>query len=505
MIGRLSLLSAALLAGVSPVFADDQLGQPKIITGGPNAGDVMLGPLKLGNQSGGVFRLTPDTDTLAPYTGAQPYSLVERATDTVNVMAFVPRALRAGVRARTNTTDLTSYIQAALNTGKAAHFPSGDYKVCDALSQKGGQRLTGDGVTVSRFIVGTCFNLGAQAVIVAPPTLTNTGMPAEQSAGLDKIGIAFDQSGVTSRAGLRQYPWALDLNGSERYTIGQFRISFAWKGIKGIGVVNGPNPSGFTADLLELGVFNRGILLDGLFDFSHITTLHCWPWDMGLNATLLPIATDGNTVCAEFGRIDGLDIKTLNTYGSSVLGNANGTDGAARQIGLLQLDGDAAFFRNLAGDFHIGILSSTAGGTLGIPKVRWDGGEGLVANIRLWGGNNAPQLAVYGGQFNASGGSIQDLSDTVAVLAAGGTTMLNSVMFNTNPTQNTGTRNNPFVQQTAGLLHMVGSRWNRIPGNTLTLVQIQNDSPHHYIVGNAFNGAGFVKPGGTLNGTYAPN
>ncbi|MGX7709292.1 hypothetical protein ACS5PV_31200, partial [Methylobacterium sp. Gmos1] len=251
--------------------------------------------------------------------------------------------------------------------------------------------------------------------------------------------------------------------------------------------------------------FNRGIVLDGLYDFSHITTLHCWPWDVAMNGTLLTVATDGNSVCAELGRIDGLDIKTANLYGSSLLGNANGTNGAARQIGLLQLDGDAAYFRNLAGDFQIGILSSTAGGTLGIPKVRWDGGEGLVANIRLWGANNAPQLAVYGGQFNASGGSIQDIGTAVTVLAAGGTTMLNGIMFNTSPTPNQGTRANPIVQQTAGIIHMVGNRWNRIPGNTVTLLQVQNDSPFHYVVANARNGASIVTPSGTLAGTYAPN
>ncbi|MGX7706303.1 hypothetical protein [Methylobacterium sp. Gmos1] len=471
--------------------------------------------------------------TLGPQTGAQAYSLSEQATDTVSVMAFIPKALRAGIRARTNTTDLTTYIQAALNTSKNVRFPSGDYQVCNALSQKGGQRLSGDGVTVSRLMIGPCFNMGAQAVVVATNSATSNGTPAEQSAGWDKIGVVFDQSHLAGaslpakptnpgdpnyatnlaaynnavasvRGNLRQYPWALDLNGSQRYTIGQIRLSNAWNGIKGLGTTTGPSASGFTADLLELGAFNRGIVLDGLYDFSHITTLHCWPWDVAQNGTLLNVATDGNSVCAEFGRIDGLDIKTANLYGSSLLGNANGTNGAARQIGLLQLDGDAAFFRNLAGDWHIGILSSTAGGVLGIPKVRWDGGEGLVANIRLWGGNS-PQLAVYGGQFSAAGGSIQDLFDSVAVLAAGGTTMLNSIMFTTDPTQNAGTRNNPIVQQTAGLVHMVGSRWIRIPGNNVTLVQIQNDNQNHYIVANAFNGAALVKPSGSLTGTYAPN
>ncbi|MGX7709578.1 hypothetical protein ACS5PV_32705, partial [Methylobacterium sp. Gmos1] len=231
--------------------------------------------------------------TLGPQTGAQAYSLAEQATDSVNVMAFIPKVLRAGVRARTNTADLTLYVQAALNTGAAVRFPTGDYKVCNALQQAGGQRLSGDGVTVSRLLVGACFNMSAQAVVVGTPSATSNGTVAEQSAGWDKIGIVFDQSAATSRASLRQYPWAIDLNGSQRYTIGQIRISNAWNGIKGLGTVNGPSASGFTADLLEIGAFNRGIVLDGLYDFSHITTLHCWPWDVAMNGTLLTVATDG--------------------------------------------------------------------------------------------------------------------------------------------------------------------------------------------------------------------
>lgn len=89
--------------------------------------------------------------------------------DTVNVLDWIPEILHAGIKDRTNTTDLTAYVQAAfaycdtfgetsLAGGRTLYFPAGDYRCeIDASNANAARfyvnpRLLGDGRHASRIV-----------------------------------------------------------------------------------------------------------------------------------------------------------------------------------------------------------------------------------------------------------------------------------------------------------------------------------------------------------------
>jgi hypothetical protein len=77
-------------------------------------------------------------------TGSVVRTLQGKVREIVSVLDYIPEFLHAGILDRTNTTDLTTYIQAALDTGYDVFFPRGTYKTTDVIVQKlDGQRVFG--------------------------------------------------------------------------------------------------------------------------------------------------------------------------------------------------------------------------------------------------------------------------------------------------------------------------------------------------------------------------
>ncbi|UHC19529.1 hypothetical protein LRS73_28780 [Methylobacterium currus] len=417
----------------------------------------------------------------------------EAPADAVDAMAFIPQALRAGVRDRTGTTDLAPYLRAAFATGRTVRIPAGRYPVCDGLTLASGQRAVGEGVTASVLWVGPCFNLAAPAVVA---------VAAGDSSGWDGIGIAFDQSAATSRATLRRYPWALDIRAATRVKIGSLRLSGAYDGIRCDG-----NCGGLAAELLEIGAFNRGLLLDGPQDFTHIGVLHAWPFDFAASPALMAIYRDGATVAAEFGRVDGLDIRSLDTFGAAVVGNRNGNSGAARQIGMMQLDGDGATFSNAAGDWQIGLLSSTKSGHPTVPTIASAGGTVLIGSARLWGATRAPYLIVTGGSLAVSGGAFEQAADQPAAEVAGGTLVVTGTMLKPLVGSAGPARSRPFLVQRGEGTLIATNNAALLPasGGGGPLVGIGTDHARNTVTGNVMAGWGIALPRGAGLGSYGDN
>lgn len=62
----------------------------------------------------------------------------------VNVLSFIPASLHAGILQGTNTTDLSPYLQAAIDAGIAEiQFPEGSYRIENTVTLGGGSRLFG--------------------------------------------------------------------------------------------------------------------------------------------------------------------------------------------------------------------------------------------------------------------------------------------------------------------------------------------------------------------------
>lgn len=431
---------------------------------------------------------------LAPApAGSRPDAAVERPDDAVDAMAFIPQALRAGVRDRTGTSDLTPYLRAAFASGRNVHFPAGRYPVCDGLTLASGQRAVGEGVTSSVLWAGPCFNLAAPAVVT---------VAHGDSSGWDGIGIGFDQAAATSRATLRRYPWALDIRAATRFKIGRIRVSAAYDGIRGDG-----NCGGLDAGLLEIGAFNRGLLLDGPQDFTHIGVLHAWPFDVAASPALMAIYLDGATVAAEFGRVDGLDIRSLDTFGAAVVGNPNGNAGAARQVAMMQLDGDGATFANAAGDWQIGLLSSTKSGRPTAPAVSSAGGTVLVGSARLWGATRAPYLKVTGGSVIVSGGSFEQLADQPAAEVVGGTLVVTATSLRPHVGSAGPARSRPFLAQGGQGTLIATNNAALLPasGGGGPLVGIGTDHARNVVTGNVMAGWGLALPPGAGLGSYGDN
>lgn len=96
--------------------------------------------LLLGAQSTGQMSPTSDVSSNRVRATGRTYSRsnADRAADVVNVLDFIPTNLHTSIRARTDTHDLSSYLQAAINaafaTGGEVFFPPGMYTSNAALT-----------------------------------------------------------------------------------------------------------------------------------------------------------------------------------------------------------------------------------------------------------------------------------------------------------------------------------------------------------------------------------
>lgn len=472
MLARLLALALALLVG-APALALDASRMPPI----------MLGPGSSG-EAGGAKVTVP---------GAQPYGLAERAADEVSVMIDIPEDLRPAIRNYTSTVDLTPYIRKTLARGKSVSFPDGRYPICDSLPLASGQTMRADSVTAAYLWVGPCFKLNAPAVVT---------VAVGDSSGWDGLGIRFDQSGATSRATLRQYPWALDISAATRFKLGRIRLGAAWNGIKCLG-----NCGGLDFGLIEVGAFNKGVLIDGPLDFVHGNAGHPWPFDIADNAAQMAVYLDGTTVGFEFGLIDGLDIKSLTTFGPRIVSNANGNDGAARQIGMLQLDGDNSTFTNLSGDWQFGLVSTTKSGNKSAPAFSVAAGKVTVGTMRTWGNNDGPFVKVTGGNLSIAGGSIELFGDHTAIEVSGGRLNLMGTTLYPLVGSEGPARTTPFVRQTgSGVLVASGN----VAGYTAnggggTLFGVEAANADTVVADNVMAGWGISLPSGASLGSYEGN
>jgi hypothetical protein len=119
---------------------------------------LLIAPLLLGAaQSTG--KISPAGDVSASRvtsTGSTTgRALRDRAADVVNVLDFIPSAYHAGIKARTDTHDLTTYIQAAIATGKAVYLPAGTYSVTGLTAVAGGSLIANNDATISLAAGGT--------------------------------------------------------------------------------------------------------------------------------------------------------------------------------------------------------------------------------------------------------------------------------------------------------------------------------------------------------------
>lgn len=220
-------------------------------------------------------------------TGAVARTVQSKLQEFVSVMDFGADP--------TGTVPSTTAIQNAINTGLSVLIPPGTFLLTDQITcSTPGQMITGSGRFSSIFHVTSAFNLSAIAVFLVAS--------GEEGPALSNFGIKFDQLAVAStgtRSSLVNYPPAIDVTGSPRFTITNLRISNAMNGIDMRG-----NNGGAFIDQLEMSAYGTGILIDGSIDTVRLSRYHFWPFDLTTNQQA--IWNDGNTVGLSSGRMDWL-------------------------------------------------------------------------------------------------------------------------------------------------------------------------------------------------------
>lgn len=100
---------------------------------------------------------------IASETGGVERTVLARLRDTTHLFDFVPVAKHAGILAGTNTDDLTSYFQAALNTGKPVLLPdTGTAWIASPIFVPSGSGLVGNGF---RFTIKAKADFGNYSLI----------------------------------------------------------------------------------------------------------------------------------------------------------------------------------------------------------------------------------------------------------------------------------------------------------------------------------------------------
>ncbi|UMY16674.1 hypothetical protein MMB17_18605 [Methylobacterium organophilum] len=470
------------------------------------AGKTILTPDALQIGGPGSTGEAADFSVTAPVTGAFAYGLGERSADEVNVMAFIPPGLRADIRAGTSTADLTQYVRNAFATCKDVRFPTGRYTITDRITFCNTQQLRGAGAAreVGRYgttiRVPKTFNMSAGSVF-----------KAADNAGIDGVLIDFDQSGVTTRAAVVQYPAALDLVDTDRFMIGHVRLQKCWFCVNAVNV----NSRGtFSIRQLEMSPLNTGLAIDNNADYVQALVVHNWPWGMinsgnANDAQLLNIYQDGTPVALSLGRSDAANFRFFSSYRQRLIVGTN-TETTWYFFGHLDMDGDGAVL-DVVGSRRVEIdsLNSTksAAGASTRCSVLVSHGRATITRINTVGGVASPDgdvCASGDGVLTVNGGKIQQrLADyPAASVSGGGKLWITGTTFDPDITQ---ARTVGYVKQTGGILIATNNTATYRTTGSGNLIQISQDGPGNKIMGNDFGAWGYSVPFGSRSGLYGPN
>lgn len=421
-----------------------------------------------------------------PFAGAltSGYTVADKLAQCVSVKDF--GAVGDGV------TDDTAAIQAAFDTNLSVLLPVGEYYVTDMMTMNSGQKLYGEGRTVSNFVIQTDFNLSAQGVLRA-----GTGEPG---AEIYDVGFKFQQADQAVRANVTQYPPAIYAVSTPRFIVDRVRMEGAWDGINATG-----NSGGAYMGFMEICALNKGLEIDGSLDFVHGQTWHFWPFGITLLTNLLTVYYDGDTTATHVGRCDGFAVDELASFSAQVIFTANMGGAIPAMINSLSLDNDGARLLVQGGRVFVGNSYSTKTSSASDPTVHVTGNGICVLNNHALASNlNGNELFAEGGALTVNGGDFIYTNGTAQVCrVTAGTLTLNNITFR--PPSNGGF-SQPAVVQAAGQLSVNNCEWTVNATGSGFAVFYVSDQVGNRCANNNFNGWSYSYPAGSNpDGVYAPN
>ena len=370
-------------------------------------------------------------------------------------------------------TDYTAKLTAALAAVQGDLLFTGWIRITDSVTIGRHVRLHSiRGHNEGGIAIFSDFNLSADCVLLADSD--------GEGGVIGDLGVwCWHTSAPADRSDLTQYPPILDLSDQTYFNIGRLRIRGAWDGIRAVG-----NFGGLHAQLIEMSAFNIGVEMDGALGFVNIENLLTQATGISSNAALLALYSDGTTIGAKLGRIDGGRIGSLQSYKAQVVIDPGYNNLVPLLIESLHLDGDGARFTNVSGRSQIDLFRSSKGVTSDA-TLAVSGGECIVGEVQCRG-SEAVVMNVTGGLLRVGGGLIASsvATSSAAVVSAGTAIIKNvSTLF-----ELTGRATAIFRQSGTGSLRVYG-------GDALAATTLANTvSFATTVAGNAFDAPGMIIP-----------
>jgi hypothetical protein len=217
-------------------------------------------------------------------TGAVERFVQDKMRDVVSVLDFIPASLHSGIRNGTNTTNLESYIQSAIDSvsaGGSLYFPAGTYQVAAALS-----------VVTNHVRIYGASRRGTKIVqqVASAKVFNVTG----SYFSLESLSIEYASQGTSGGT-------AVDISGAFYSTIDDVYIYRPHVGVKYSSSAN----SHTGARILVVDATQNGVLVDGAV---HVL----WDKFQILNSNTTTLCTLGCILLA--GAVEGCDFINGQTY-----------------------------------------------------------------------------------------------------------------------------------------------------------------------------------------------
>lgn len=238
-------------------------------------------------------------------------------------------------------------------------------------------------------------------------------------------------------------------------------------------------------------------------DFWHGGTAHFWPWGF-TNEVQLGVYLDSLTVASRLGRIDGLDLQSVCTFGARFFIEDCAGQGPFGTIVSLELDGSHSRVDMANGRLAIlgGYKTSS---TAGDYAIRQGGGHAAFGAFWLAGpGTGLDALVLCSGGYQTfSGGHLVGGSPDAPIfqVTRGVQTVTGmQCLFGQNSARSVG-----FFSQVGPGVAVWKNNYFEAPGaGTGPAISVAADNVHD-VSGNILSGWPMVSPLGDVVGTYGPN
>lgn len=414
---------------------------------------------------------------------------------TPEMMGYVPAA------AGQPSVDAQPYIQAALDTGLTVELGFGSYYVKTPLTMRtNSQILRGQGRANSGIFANGDFPTNSSSPLGVIILASTAGFYE-----LRDFSISFGQGGNYQTINdVVKYPPAIYVRDTQ-FKIESLQIAAAYLGIDMRG-----NCGQSTINNLDMGVYYKGILIDGCADSVRINNVHAWVF--GIDPSNYTVY-NANSLAFEIGRCDDLKITNsltlcwrgfhfyISAPQTSPYNNVGG-GGATGCLANHDFDGGVLGILFEGGDINVesgytacSMLLNQMGGSIGF--------NGMTLGV---GSNQYIVMNATSAQCRVTNCFILLGSNFLAFLFAAGVAIVNNNLI----TFGGQTQTQPFIEtENARLVFQGNMIGDGGQSPAPVLIDVVNDG-FHAICNNVAPGWSIPKPtgsgvGGAVVGIYGPN